>query len=246
MNNCKRTILTVTGIAIAAIMSVVAVAADYCTVSDYKETFTPTSATDSRLTVNITAEPDADGYVYISKTIKNMTIEGEATGTNLAGQAEEYEMGALTVFRIKAENPNEAVEAELTFACPDFYNAAPKAETTGTANIPVSYKFTNYLSNPIGKYSVTIALPQGMEFVKVSTPSKYSDFTLSQTGSGLRALTVSKSKLAPAAAVTAAFTFNDAGVSAGLPKLAVWVVCLAIGGLILLAKLKENGIGSKK
>ena len=81
-------------------------------------------------------------------------------------------------------------------------------------------------------------LPEGMEIVKVSTPSKYADFLLGETEDGCRTITVSKKNVAPAASVSSAFTIQPS--ENNVKNIVLWVACLAVGGAVLVAKLKEN------
>ena len=235
-------------ILIAALLglTVTASAEEFYTVTTYAEVFTPVSAADAVVTVEVEAEPDKEGYIYIEKSIKDMEPTGDITGENIAGsEIEEYKMGSIDCYRIKASNPSGIAKAKAQFTCKGFYAAKAKADQNGRADIPVSYKFTNYFANAIGKYNVKIVLPEDNEIIKVSTPAKYADFKLSEQD-GLKAVGISKSKLAPAAAVTLAFTMNTPFASTVLGKVIIWALCLTVGLSVLFARIKESRVAERK
>jgi len=236
------------GVLIAVLLglTVNASTAEFYTVTVYAEVFTPVNAADAVVTVEVEAEPDKEGYIYIEKSVKGMEPTGDITGENIAGFGlEEYKAGSIDCYRIKTSNPSGAAKVKARFNCAGFYAAEMEAEENGSANTPISYKFTNYFANAIGKYSVKIVLPEDTEIIKVSTPAKYADFKLSEQD-GLRAISVSKSKLAPAAAVTLAFVMGSPAVSTVLGKVMVWMLCLAIGMSVLFARIKESKVADKK
>ena len=238
MKIMKKSIILGLGAMLSLVFSVNVMAAETAPVSQYKETFTPASSSDAVLTVEVTGQAEDDGYLYISKTVTDMAPAGQAEGANVEAEVEECTRGKLEFFRVKAKDPAQPVEVKVDFNCPGFYAAEPEAEDNGAAYVPVSTKFTNYLSFPVESYSVTVTLPEGMEIVKVSTPSKYADFLLGETEDGCRTINVSKKNVAPAASVSSAFTIQPS--ENNVKNIVLWVACLAVGGAVLVAKLKEN------
>ena len=225
-------------------LTAIASATELFTVITYDEVFTPANAVDAVLTVEIEAKPDTDGYIYIAKTVKDMKPVGEVTGENIGGnKLEEYKMGNINCYRVKVNDPYRTAKAKVQFDCLNFYNAAAKADQNGRANIPVTHVFTNFFVNPIGTYNLKVVLPEKTEIVKVSTPSKYADFKLSDEN-GLKAIAISKSKLAPAAAAKLDYTMNTS--ASIFDKILIWTFCLAIGLFVLFARLRENKSSDQK
>ena len=78
---------------------------------------------------------------------------------------------------------------------------------------------------------MTIELPQGNQVVKVTKPTAYADFILSEEH-GIRAVGVSKG-IAPAGTVNLDFTY-DVPFTAS-----VWVICLVPGLAVMTDRLKK-------
>lgn len=205
----------------------------YMTVTSYTETFKPVGE-DAELTATVTATAGSDGYIYLIKTFADTTVNS-VTGENIVEEVEEYTQGAVTYFRAKVVDPT--VEATLTVSatCTAFYAEVLVAEDNGGNTNSITYKFTNFFSNEIGKYTLTIFTPEGNEIVKVTTPAKYASFTLGEED-GLLSVGVS-GKLAIGAASTIAYTYKPE--TTGTAKLIVWVVCLGVGALVLFDRLKK-------
>lgn len=214
------------------------------TVVTYNEVFTPVNAVDGVLTVELEAKPDTDGYIYLEKTVKDMKPVGDVTGENINGnKLEEYQMGNIICYRVKANDPYRTAKAKVQFNCSNFYNSGVKADQNGRADIPITHVFTNFFENAIERYNLKIVLPEKAEIIKVSTPSKYADFKLSEEN-GLKAIGISKSKLAPATAAKLDFTMNTSAST--LNKIIIWAFCLAVGLFVLFARLKESKSSDKK
>ena len=99
----------------------------------------------------------------------------------------------------------------------------------------MSYKFTNYFPTKIGNYDVMIYVPQGMEIVKMSSPSAYADYKLAEMD-GMRGAGNAKA-LAAAAANTLTFTFDTA--AGAVTNILIWVICLAIGVFVFVDRYKK-------
>jgi hypothetical protein len=215
-------------------------AAENYTVETYNETYTPGEKTDGILTVQLKAAPGADGYVYIVKTIAKMTPRGNLEGTqNVSGPLESYKQGDIEFFRVKASNPGTAASLTARFDCPGFYGAKPKAGDTGAPSIPVNCKFTNLFSTTVGAYSVKVVLPQGEEVIAVTAPKAYADYVLGLEG-GSRSVSTSKKKLTPASAITLNFSFGKTLANSAPGLILLWLVCLALGGAVLIARLPRK------
>lgn len=213
-------------------------AAEYINITEYTEIMTPVNGLDGQLEVSVKGEVGEDGYLYFISSVEDMTPVGEVTGENLEGtELEAYSEGSVDYFRIKAEDPTVEASATVQFSCPGFYDVKAKADTNGSSNYPIAYKFTNYLASKIGNYSVTIFAPEGNEIVKVSKPSAYADYILSEEN-GLRGVGLTKG-LASAGSINLEFTFNEPFGSEGFSKILIWAVCLGIGGLVFFDRLRK-------
>lgn len=214
-------------------------AAEYINITDYTETMTPVNGLDGQLEVAVTGEAGEDGYLYLMSSVKDMAPVGEITGENLDGtELEAYTEGNVNYFRVKVKDPAVAATVQAQFSCAGFYDVKEKADTNGAANSPISFKFTNSLESKIGKYSITIFVPEGQEIAKVTKPSAYADFKLSEVN-GLRGVGISKG-LASSAAAELAFTFDKPFASSGFGKILVWVICLAVGGFVFVDRFKKS------
>jgi hypothetical protein len=198
------------------------------TISSYTEVMKPVGEVDGELTVTVKGTAGTEGYLYLMVPVKGMTPAGEVTGENVEGELEAYKEGGNSYFRIKVTDT--AAEATVTakFTCAEYYKISGTAETNGGSNFVINYKFTNLLSTKIAKYNLTVFVPEGNEVVKVSTPSAYADYILSEED-GLRAAGLSTS-LASAGAATLKFSYN-APISM-VASILVWVICLGIGGFV--------------
>ena len=219
-------------------MPVQAEAAEYVNIKSYTEVFTPINETDGQLAVTVTGTAGDDGYLYVIASVKDMELTGQVTGENLSGtELEVYTEGSAKYYRIKVADTAVEAKVEATFNCPGFYNVERSADTNGAEDYKLSYKFTNYLVSKIGSYNVTVFVPEGNEIVKVSSPSAYADYILSEEN-GLRGAGVSKA-LAASTANTLTFTY-DATQSVG-SNILVWVICLGIGGFVFFDRYKKAG-----
>lgn len=206
----------------------------------YKETYMPAEDSDGRLTVEVTAMPDEDGYLYIEKNAEDMTQYEDIAGENIKGTAlEEYTRGSKTFYRIEADDPAKEASVTAQFTVPGFYKMEKAAEDNGAENENFSYSFTNYLPQQISGYSVTVYLPENMEFMTVSKPGAYEDFKLSESD-GMRAITVA-SDLAPAGKAELAFSCAVPFTSGALGKGSVWAVCLAVGIPVFIVRFRKAG-----
>lgn len=204
----------------------------------YSERIVPSGEMDGMLEVAVEGQADQEGYVYVICSVKGMMPEGEASGENI-GEAglEAYSQGSLEYYRVKAADPSRPVVLNARFECPGFYDIKKKAADNGGGSYPVSYTFTNYFPEEIGKYTLDISVPEGNEIIKVSKPGVYADVILSETGN-LRTVGLSK-KLKPSGTADLNFTYNTPAVSKMSGKLAVWGICLSLGLVVLALRLKE-------
>lgn len=216
--------------------SVRAQAADYVTISDYTESFTP-DGTDGKMNVTVTGEAGEDGYLYLMQTVKDMEPVAVA-GENLEGtELEAYVEGSVNFFRIKVADVSAPATVNAEFKCPAFYEFEKKAETNGGENDSVAYKFTNQLKSKIGSYHVQISIPEGKEIIAVTKPAAYADYELSEV-EGMRTVGYTKAA-APAAAIDLAFTFGTPFVSTMIGKVVIWVICLGVGTFVLVDRYKK-------
>ena len=225
-------------IAAAMMLSLLAVpvmAEEVINVASYTEVFTPVNESDGQLTVTVKGTAGADGYMYVIAAAKGMEPVSVA-GENLSGtELEAYKNGSEIYFRIAVADPAVEATVEATFNVPGFYAVSRAADTNGAEDYSLSYKFTNYLPSKIGKYSVMVYVPEGMEIAKVSSPSKYADYKLAELD-GMRGAGNEKA-LAAAAANTLTFTFDKA--AGGMTNILIWVVCLAIGAFVFIDRYKK-------
>ena len=225
-------------IAAAMMLSLLAVpvmADEVINVASYTEVFTPVNETDAQLTVTVKGTAGEDGYLYLIAAAKGMEPAGVA-GENLSGtELEAFKNGSESYFRVAVADPAAEATVEATFNVPGFYAVSRAADTNGAEDYSLSYKFTNYLPSKIGKYSVMVYVPQGMEIAKVSSPSKYADYKLAELD-GMRGAGNEKA-LAAAAANTLTFTFDKA--AGAMTNVLIWVVCLAIGAFVFIDRYKK-------
>lgn len=218
-----------------SLMVTAAMAAETINVASYAEVFTPVNEADAQLAVTVKGTAGEDGYLYLIAAAKGMEPVSVA-GENLSGtELEAYKNGSESYYRIAVADPAAEATVEATFNVPGFYAVSRAAETNGAEDYKLSYKFTNYLPTKIGSYDVMVYVPQGMEIVKMSSPSAYADYKLAELD-GLRGAGNSKA-LAAAAANTLTFTFDKA--AGGLTNILVWVVCLAVGAFVFIDRYKK-------
>ena len=209
-------------------------AAEYVEIAEYKEVFKPAADNAAELTVTVKGTADEGGYIYLMKTLEDTTavsVEGDA----VVGELEEVTTSKVTFFRVKV-NTTEETELKAKFTVAGFYPAEATAEDNGGSNYAVSYTFTNHLQSQIGKYSVTVHVPEGNETVKVTTPSKYDKQKLGLTEDGIRTVGAS-GKLAPAATSGVAFTYNVP--LSGTMNIVIWAIALGLGGFVFFDRLRE-------
>lgn len=209
-------------------------AAAYVEIAEYKEVFKPAADNAANLTVTVKGTADEGGYIYLIKTLADTTpvsVEGDA----VVGELEEVTTGKVTFYRVKV-NTAEETELKAKFTVAGFYPAATTNEDNGGSNYAVSYTFTNHLQSQIGKYSVTVHVPEGMETVKVTTPAKYDKQKLGLTEDGIRTVGAS-GKVAPAATSAVAFTYN--APLSGTMNIVIWVAALGIGGFVFVDRLRK-------
>ena len=235
MKKMKCAILAFAAIVGLCTTPIQAKAEEYVNIKSYTEVFTPVNDKDAQLEVTVTGTAGEDGYLYVIASVKGMEVT-EVTGENLAGtKLESYSEGSASYYRVPVADKTAEATIEATFSCPGFYDVARSADTNGGEDYKMSYKFTNYLVSKIGSYNVTIFVPEGNEIVKVSSPSAYADYILSEEN-GLRGAGVSKA-LAASTANTLTFTYDAEQSVVG--KILVWVVCLGIGGFVFFDRYRK-------
>ena len=210
-------------------------AAAYVEIAEYKEVFKPAADGAANLTVTVKGTADEGGYLYLIKTLKDTTTPVSVEGDAVVGELEEVKTGKVSFYRVKV-NTAEETEVKAKFTVAEFYPLETTNEDNGGSNYAVSYKFTNQLQSEIGKYSVTVHVPEGHETVKVSTPAKYDKQKLGLTDEGIRTVGAS-GKLAPAASSEVAFTYNVP--LGGTMKLVIWGLALGIGGFVTFDRLRK-------
>ena len=235
MKKMKYAILAFAAIVGLCATPVQANAAEYVNIKSYTEVFTPVNETDAQLDVTVTGTAGDNGYLYLIASVKDMAVT-EVSGENLAGTTlEAYKEGSASYYRIAVADTAAEATVEATFTCAGFYDVERSADTNGGEDYKMSYKFTNYLVSKIGSYNVMIYVPEGNEIVKVSSPSAYADYILTEENN-LRGAGVSKA-LAASTANTLTFTY-DAKQSV-VAKILVWVVCLGIGGFVFFDRYRK-------
>lgn len=209
-------------------------ASEYVEISEYKETFKPTDNQNAELTIKVKGTADEDGYLYLIKTLDNMSVIS-VDGDCVVGEIEEVTSSKITFYRIKV-NTKEETEVSVKCNVEEFYPAEATAEDNGGSNYVIDYTFTNHFQSEIGKYNVTVYVPLDNETVKVSTPAKYDKQKLGITDDGYRSVGAG-GKLAPAASTQLTFTYNTP--LSGIMNIVVWVLCLGIGGFVFVDRLKK-------
>jgi len=231
----KKIIVAIIAVMMISLMATAAMAAEAINVASYTEVFTPVNEADAQLTVTVKGTAGEDGYLYIIAAAKGMEPTAVA-GENLAGaELEAYKNGSESYFRIAVADPAAEATAIATFNVPGFYAVSRSAETNGAEDYKLSYKFTNYFPTKIGNYDVMVYVPQGMEIVKMSSPSAYADYKLAELD-GMRGAGNAKA-LAAAAANTLTFTFDAA--AGAMTNILIWVICLAIGAFVFVDRYKK-------
>lgn len=209
-------------------------AAEYVEIAEYKEVFKPAADGAADLTVTVKGTADNGGYLYLIKTLADTTpvsVEGDA----VVGELEEVKTGSVTFYRVKV-NTTEETELKAKFTVAGFYPTTATAEDNGGSNYAVAYTFTNHLQSQIGKYAVTVHVPEGHETVKVTTPAKYDKQKLGLTEDGIRTVGAS-GKVAASATSGVAFTYNTP--LSGTGNMVVWGVAVVVGGLIFVDRLRK-------
>ena len=231
----KKIIVAIIAVMMISLLATAAMAAEAINVASYTEVFVPVNEADAQLTVTVKGTAGEDGYLYIVAAAKGMEPSG-VTGENLSGtELEAYKNGSENYFRIAVADPAAEATVEATFNVPGFYAVARAADTNGAEDYKMSYKFTNYFPTKIGSYDVMIYVPQGMEIVKMSSPSAYADYKLAELD-GMRGAGNAKA-LAAAAANTLTFTFDAA--AGAVTNILIWVICLAVGAFVFVDRYKK-------
>lgn len=228
-------------LAIASLLSMPISATTLAFVESYSEKIVPDSNGNGILTVELKAQPDNNGYVYLVASNNKMKFTQLNNQNNVAENTapEPYQIGELNFYRIQAKEPANSVSVSAEFMLENFFKTKAKAPETGALETPINYKFTNSFPNTIGVYSITIFIPQGDEILNVKTPSAYAKYQL-DSQDGMRSISVSQKKLASMAAVTLNFNFGTGLSNSAFGKIALWILCLAIGLAVLIARLPRK------
>ena len=209
-------------------------AAEYVEIAEYKEVFKPAADGAANLTATVKGTADNGGYLYLIKTLKDTTVvsvEGDA----VVGELEEVKTGSVSFYRVKV-NTTEETTVTAKFTVAGFYPTAKTDEDNGGSNYALAYTFTNHLQSQIGKYVVTVHVPEGHETVKVTTPAKYDKQKLGLTEDGIRTVGAS-GKVAASATSGVAFTYNTP--LTGTMNMVIWGVAVVVGGLIFVDRLRK-------
>lgn len=208
----------------------------YIKYTAYAETMTPSSEKDGELTVTVQAEAGKDGYIYLFQSLKGMKPSGDVKGSNIQGKLEALKIGSVSYFRVKAEDPSKPSEVTQVFSCEGFYAPKMTVGTNGKKDYPIAYKFADSLSTPVNKYALRIFLPKGYEPVKVTAPGEYEDYILGEKD-GMRFVGLNQT-VKPSASASLKFTFNKS--ASVLSKSIIWVLCLGIGGAVLVDRARKE------
>jgi len=191
-------------------------------------------------TMKVQAEcvSDPEGFVYLPSraklTVKEITVKG-AELKNPKG--EDGKLKDLPYFRIQVDKPNTAVTVSLVYEGKDIVKEKDSklGETYPGRVTNYTRTFLNTTPVDIGKYSITLQLPEGKDIFKVTKPAKFEDFKLS--------FKEGRKQVTPkAAAVKAGGSYElvmDVCEQPGSRNIAIWIVC---GGLAAFFLIKRKDL----
>ena len=229
--------LCIAGIAMAY-PTVAHAAQDSFVINQYSESFVPAEDNNATLYIEMTATSSDEGLVYIPVNVADSEIvTASINGEEVSAELEK--VGGVQYFVLDTETPATEVNVEAEINCPGFYAVENDEPDTGIPNPLMDYQFVNKLQNKIEKYNLTIALPEGMEPMMVTTPKDVTKYTLGMNEEGQRTLSL-KSNVKVAGNAAFKFTFGKPFVGSTMSKVVLWVAVLGISAFVLNKRLKEE------
>lgn len=211
---------------------------DTFVINTYSESFVPTEDNNATLYIEMTATSSDEGLVYIpvnvaDSEIVTASINGEETSAELA------KVGGVEYFVLDSKAPATEVNVEAEVNCPGFYAVENDEPDTGIPSPLMEYEFVNKLQNKIETYNLTIALPEGMEPMTITTPKDVTKYTLGMNEEGQRTLSLNSSvKVSGSSAFK--FTFGNPFIGSTVSKVVLWAVVIGISAFVLKKRLKEE------
>ena len=207
------------------------------TVSKYSESFVPAENNDAILNIEMTATTSDEGMVYIPVSVEDSElITASVNGEEVSGEL--TKVGSVSYFTLDSEMPETEVEVVAQVSCKAFYAVENDDPDTGIPTPLMSYKFTNKSANKIDSYELTIALPEGMEPISVTTPKDVTKYTLSENEAGQRTLSL-KGSVAVAGNSSFEFTFGEPFTNSTAFVAVIWVLIIGISAVVIKDRLKE-------
>lgn len=238
MNTKRRTIRALSGwIILIMIVSTIGVfAEDGPKIKNYSELVT-LSKDNQTLKVQAECVSDPEGFVYLpgkgKLSIKELAVKG-AELKNPKG--EDGKLMDLPYFRIQVDKPNTAVTVSLLYEGKDIVKekASKIGETYPGRVTNYTRTFLNTTPVDIGKYSITLVLPEGKDVYKVTKPAKFEDLKLSVADG--------RKQVAPkAASVKAGGSYElvlDVCEQPGSRNATIWIISIGLA-LFFLVKRKD-------
>ena len=228
--------LCVAGIAVSY-PKVADAAQDTFVISQYSESFVPTEDNNATLKIEMTTTTAKDGLVYIPQNVADSElISASVNGEEVIGEV--TTIGSVAYFVLDTVVPETEVNVIAEVNCPGFYAVSDADPDTGIPTPKMSYKFVNKGSNKIESYMLSIALPEGLEPMSVTTPSDVTKYTLGMNEEGQRTLSL-KSSIDVAGNSGFEFTFGTPFVYSTMSKVVLWVFVLGISAYVLKNRLRE-------
>lgn len=212
-------------------------AQDTFTISQYSESFVPAEDNNATLNIAMTVTTGKDGLVYVPQSVANSELmSATVNGQEVIGEA--TTIGSVPYFVLDTLVPEAEVSVEAQVNCADFYAPADSDPDTGIPTPKMSYKFINKGSSKIESYTLSIALPEGLEPMSVTTPSDVTKYTLGMNEEGQRTLSL-KGSIDVAANSGFEFTFGTPFIHSTMSKVVLWVVVLGASAYVLINRLRE-------
>lgn len=238
MNKYISKFMVMLFVAVAAISyPVVAEASvDTFTISNYSESFVPAENKDAILNIEMTAKTSDEGIVYIPVNVKDSelitaTINGEEVNGEVTN------VGNVKYFTLNSQMPETEVNVTAEVSCKDFYAVENDDPDTGIPTSLMEYKFTNKSPNKIEAYKLTIALPEGMEPISVTTPKTVTDYVLGENEAGQRTLSL-EGGVSVAGNSSFKFTFGKPFTNNTIAVVIIWVFVIGISAFVIKDRLK--------
>ncbi|VYU34817.1 hypothetical protein [Clostridium tertium] len=213
-------------------------AQDSFIISKYSESFVPAEDNNATLSIEMVAKSSDEGLVYIPMNVADSElISATIDGNEVLGQV--IKVGSVSYFVLDSKVPETEVNITAEINCPGFYDVKDSNPDTGIPSFQMSYKFTNKSPNKIDSYNLTIALPEGMEPMTISTPKDVTQYVLDMNENGQRTLSVS-SNVAVAGNSALEFTFGKSFVSSTISKIVLWAIIIGSSIFVLKKRLGEE------